>query len=300
VTLPQSILITGALGFVASRLMPRLSASGARLVALVRPGRDVAALERDGIEVRRADLADPTSFGGAFDQVEAVIHLAGLSLVPPMVPELERSGVRRGVFVSSAGVHTRLASSGADAKRRGEGALRESSLDWVILRPSMIYGTPGDRNLARLLAWLDRFPVLPLPGGGATLQQPVHVDDLCSAIIESLARPQAARREYDLGGPDALSLSELVRVSAEALGRSVWCPPLPLGPVHAGVRAVRAMGVPFPVRPEQVLRLHESKAVDIGPAVRDLGFSPRAFRDGIRAEVAMLRDRARTRATQAR
>ena len=283
------ILVTGALGFVAARLLPGLLQRGARVVAVVRPGRDAGRLERAGIEVRRADLARAdTGRAAAFAGAGAVVHLAGMSLVPGLVGELQAAGVRRGVFVSSAGVYTRLASSGAEAKRAGEAALRSSGLAWTVLRPSMIYGLPGDRNLERLLRWLSRSPIVPVPGRGRVLQQPVHVDDLVAALIGALERPGSAGHDYDVGGPEPLTLRALIEESARAAGRRAFVVPMPLRPVWTLVRAGRGMGLRLPVRPEQVLRLEESKAVDIGPARRDLGFDPRSFRDGIRAEVDLL------------
>ena len=287
----RTVAVTGALGFVASRLLPRLAARGARVIAVLRPGRDPAPIASlASVEVRRGDLADPSTLAGAFDGAGAVVHLAGLALVPGMLPAIESARVRAGVFVSSAGVYTKLVSRGADAKRAGEAALRASSLDWTILRPSMIYGTPRDRNLVRLLRWLRRWPVVPAPLGGRTPQQPVHVDDLADAIVASLERPAAARREYDVGGPVPIPLADVIHECAAALGRRAWILPLPLSPAHAAAVAARRLRLPFPVSPEQVLRLAESKAVDIGPARRDLGFEPRPFRDGIRAEASMLLD----------
>jgi nucleoside-diphosphate-sugar epimerase len=291
---PQgTIAVTGALGFVASRLLPRLTAGGARVLAVVRPGRDAAELASSAhIEVRRGALDQPASLAAAFTGADRVVHLAGLALVPGMLPALAEAGVRGGVFVSSAGVRTQLVSTGADRKRAGEAALRASALSYTILRPSMIYGTPRDRNMIRLLRLLERWPLVPSPLGGVTLQQPVHVDDLVSAILAALVRPEASRAEYDVGGPEPIALRDVIGTCARALGRPYAILPLPLGPAHALATLARRLHLPFPVRPEQVLRLTESKAVDITPARRDLGFAPRPFPEGIEAEVAMLRARA--------
>lgn len=289
--MPATVAVTGAMGFVASRLLPRLLERGVRVLALVRPGRDTAALPASPLlEFRHGDLGEPATLPGAFAGAEAVVHLAGLSLVPTMLPAVLGDGVRAGVFVSSAGVHTKLRSGSAEAKRAGEQALRDSSLAWTILRPSMIYGTPRDRNMIRLLRWIERFPVVPSPLGGITPQQPVHVDDLVAAILASLERPEAARGEYEVGGPEPIALRDVIHACAGALGRRAWVLPLPLAPAHSAALLARRWKLPFPVRPEQVLRLTESKAVDIGPARRDLGFDPRPFGEGIRAEVAMLRE----------
>src|SRR5262249_53114533 len=156
-----------------------------------------------------------------------------------------------------------LASASADAKRRGEEALRASTLAWTILRPSMIYGTPADRNVARLLRWMRSCPVLPLPGGGATPQQPVHVDDLVASILAALGRPVAIRGEYEVGGPRPVRLRELIAIGARALRLRVAVLPIPIAPVHATLELMVRFGVRPPLRPEQVMRLTESKAVDI-------------------------------------
>src|SRR5205814_7044896 len=91
-----------------------------------------------------------------------------------------------------------------------EREVRESGLAWTILRPTMIYGAPGDRNLSRLLVLLARarrgrapLPVslplpLPVPGGGRRLQQPVHVADLAEAVLRAVERPQAVGRRYNV------------------------------------------------------------------------------------------------------
>ena len=285
----RTIAVTGALGFVASHLIPRLIASGTRVIAIVRPGRDATALERAGCEVRRADLARAEAPAADFSSADGAVHLAGIAQAVWLAPALEAARVRRAVFVGSAGVYTRLPSPGADAKRAGEATLRASALAYTILRPSMIYGTPRDRNLIRLLRWLDRCPLVPVPARGRTPQQPVHVEDLCDAILAAFECDAALRQEYDVAGPAPLTLADLVRESARALGRPAWLVPVPLAPAHRLAVWSRRLRLPFPVSPEQVLRLAESKAVDIEPARRDLDFRPRAFAAGISDEVRAFR-----------
>lgn len=286
--LPGRVVVTGALGHLASHVVPQLKSRGVHVIGVVRTGRDASRLERDGVEVRRGDLEDPGTLEQVFDGAGAIVHLSGMAQVPRFLGRATAAGVRRGVFVGSTGIYTRLESAGAEAKRAAESELRASGLDWVILRPTMIYGTPEDRNFARLLRWLVRCPVFPVPGGGETLQQPVHVEDLARAIVTALERPALARREYDLGGPEALSLAEAIRICGAALGRRVWLLPIPLGVSHGAVMLLRRLGLPSPVRGEQVLRLAESKAVDIEPARRDLDFRPRSFAAGIAAEARAL------------
>lgn len=286
----RRIGVTGVLGFVASHLLSRLAERRAVAIGIVRPGRDAGRLERLGLEIRRLDLDRPDSAAArfAFGSVDALVHLSGIAQVTKFLPALLDAGVPRGVFVGSAGVYTRLVSPAADAKRAGEAALRASTLGWTILRPSMIYGTPADRNMVRLLRWIRSFPMVPMPGAGRTLQQPVHVEDLADAIVAALERPVSSGREYDVGGPAPLSLRDVIQIAGAAIGRRPMLVPLPITPAHGLVVMMKRLRIPSPVRPEQVLRLTESKAVDIEPARRDLGFSPRSFEEGIAAEARML------------
>lgn len=163
-----------------------------------------------------------------------------------------------------------------------------SELDWTIIRPTMIYGTPADRNMVRLLRALRRLPVLPLPGGGKGLQQPVHVDDLASAIVAALERPATIGRAYDLAGPEPISLRAVIQEAGKAVDRHPSLVPLPLGPMVAAMRAYEAVAPSPRLKSEQIARLAEDKAVDISPARADLGFDPRPFGAGISAEAALL------------
>lgn len=281
---PNSVAVTGARGFVGKRLIERLVKAGTTTVAIVRPGRDSSGLRAMGATVREADLSEPERYPSAFSGVDALVHLSGMGQLTRLASVLETAGLERGVFIGSTGIYTKLDSESAESKRKGEAALRASSLQYTILRPTMIYGYPDDRNMSRLLRYLMRVPVVLVPGAGRTLQQPVHVDDLVEAIVCALLDPSSALREYDLGGPRPLSLREVIAEAAGGLRRRAVVVPLPLAPSHALVAGLYRIGLRGPVSPEQVQRLAESKAVDITAARRDLGFEPRPFADGIRSE----------------
>jgi nucleoside-diphosphate-sugar epimerase len=170
--------------------------------------------------------------------------------------------------------------------------IRGSGLSWTILRPTMIYGAPGDRNLSRLLMLLGRaktLPVpIPVPGGGGRLQQPVHVADLASAVLSAVERPQAAGRCYDIAGPEPLTFAALLQEAAAACGSRVRLVPVPLAPVIALTQGYERIVRRPRIRAEQWQRLAEDKAFSIAAAARDLGYAPRSFDEGIRAEAAAL------------
>ena len=94
-----------------------------------------------------------------------------------------------------------------------EQLIRESGMEWTILRRTMIYGAPGDRNLSWLLTLLHWVPILPVPGAERHLQQPVHVADLAGVVLVAVERPVAAGTTYNVASPATLRVADLQGIS---------------------------------------------------------------------------------------
>jgi uncharacterized protein YbjT (DUF2867 family) len=286
------ILLIGGSGFTGRRVTRRALAAGHQVAALARSETAAQLLADLGAEPVPGDLDQPGELPAVFRAAAAdcLLYVAsmGFGHVPACVAAAEAAGVRRAVFVSTTAVTTRLPAASKRVRLAAEAAVRASSLQWTILRPTMIYGAPGDRNIARLLGALRRLPVVPVPGGGHRLQQPVHVEDLAAAIVAAADRPVAVGRTYDLAGPEALSFRRSLLESAAALGRRPRLLPVPLGACVAGARLYQRMSARPRITAEQLQRLAEDKAFDVGPARTDLQFDPRPFRVGVREEVRLL------------
>jgi nucleoside-diphosphate-sugar epimerase len=130
--------------------------------------------------------------------------------------------------------------------------------------------------------------LLPMPGGGQRLQQPVHVADLADAVLTAAERPQTAGSSYDVAGPEPLRFAQLLRSAAAAVGCRVQLVPVPLGPVIALTQQYERFARRPRIRAEQWQRLAEDKAFSITAAARELSFTPRSFTEGIRGEAAAL------------
>jgi nucleoside-diphosphate-sugar epimerase len=237
------------------------------------------------------DLDEPESLENAFraSRADALINLASLGFghAPAVLAALENSGIKRAIFVSTTAIFTGLNAASRSVRISAEEAIRRSRLDWTILRPTMIYGTPADRNMFRLVRAVRRWPVMLLPGGGRGLQQPVHVDDLAKAVVTTLGRPVTIHRSYDLAGPRPLTFRETVEAAAGAVGKRPLMLPIPMSLVIVVARSYERLSRAPRLRTEQFERLAENKAFDIGPAMRDLDFNPRPFEVGISEEAAL-------------
>jgi uncharacterized protein YbjT (DUF2867 family) len=286
--------VTGGSGFLGRRVLPRLVAQGHEVTALARRRESARRVEELGAVAVTGDLDDPASVDVAFaaSGAAALVNLASLGFghAPVIVAAAEEAGLQRAVFVSTTAIFTTLDARSKAVRQAAEDTIGASSLDWTILRPTMIYGAPDDRNMARLLRLLRTMPVVPVPGGGRHLQQPVHVDDLAAAVVAALAQPAAVGRAYDVAGPDALSMRAVLEQAGAAVGRVPRVVAVPLRPAVAAARAYERL-TPGPprLRAEQIERLAEDKAFDIEPARRDLGFDPRPFATGIRDEAQASR-----------
>ena len=246
------LLLTGATGQVGSALLRRLTAGGQPVRCLVRDPRGLGP-ERVRVQLALGDLADPPSFRNALRGVKVVVHLAASGRDQPLgsVEELngvatwrlvqaaERAGVEHFVFFSAmaASVHDRTRF--LRAKALAEQAVVESGLRHTIFAPSLVF-TPGDRHL-RLIERLALLPVVPLPGRGRALFQPIWADDVADCVVAALGRNGDGGERYELAGPDTLTHTAVADLALRAAGRARPLVPVPEAVTRAGLRTLETM-----------------------------------------------------------
>jgi uncharacterized protein YbjT (DUF2867 family) len=283
------ILLTGATGLLGGELLELLLARGHKTRCLLRPDSSHASrLAGKRVEILRGDAAREEDLYRALGDTDALLHVAGIEYSPPVVRAARRAGVWRILIVGSTSAHSAYAFR-SSPKLRMEELVRASGLAWTIVRPSMIYGSERDRNVHRLLRFLDRSPVFPIFGPGTNLWQPVYHEDCARGVFEALERPASVGRSYDLPGAEPLTYLDLVRTSAEALGRNPRIVKVPLEPVRRALVAAERLRLPLPIDSGQVTRLREDKAYPYERARQDLDYAPRPFSEGVAIEVERLR-----------
>jgi len=173
------LLVTGGSGFLGGDVLREAARRGHETVALARSAAAASTVAGLGARPIAGDLDATGQLAETFAaaRCDVLLNLASLGFghAPVIVAAAQQAGLRRAIFVSSTAITTTLAAPAKRVRLTAEQRIRDSALEWTILRPTMIYGAPGDRNLSRLLALLSRAPMLPVPGGGRHLQQPVHV-----------------------------------------------------------------------------------------------------------------------------
>ncbi len=228
------------------------------------------------------------------DGCSAVVHLAGLmrGSVPVLAranvegtrhlcEAAARAGVSRFVNVSSLQADDRFPTEYGASKRAAEQVLRESRLDWTTIRPAHVYGAGDELGLTRVAAAAGRVPVIPVPGGGRSLVQPIYVGDVTRVLLQLLGAQVPASRTYELGGPEVLSLASFIARAARVQGRSILQIPIPVWMIRT-VASVTAR-IPFTasLTPDVARGIALDKTADNGPAIRDLGFTPTGLDAGL-------------------
>jgi uncharacterized protein YbjT (DUF2867 family) len=285
------VLVTGGSGFLGEYVLREAVSRGYQVTALARSEQAASQVIALGAAPIRGDLGSRASLAEAFgrDRYDVLLNLASLGFghAPAIVAATAAAGIGRAVFVSTTAVTTTLPAPTRRVRLAAEDEIRSSALDWTILRPTMIYGARGDRNLSRLLMLLHGVPVMPVPGG-RRLQQPVHVADVAAAVLAAGERPAAAGVTYDVAGPAPLTFDRLLRTAARAVSSKARFVPVPLLPTIAAARGYELISRHPRISVEQVRRLAEDKAFPIHAAIHDLGYAPRSFTEGITSEARLL------------
>ncbi len=279
------VLITGASGHTGSRLVQALVEAKYNVRVLTRDPSRIDLWLRRKVEVARGDLLHPENAQEAVSGCSAVIAVTHIKLAPAVISAMNAGGVRRGIFMSSTRRFTRFVEETAMQVMAGEQAVETSGLDWTIIRPTMIYGGPNDRNLEPLLATLRKWPVFPLPAGGKMLWQPVFTWDVVAAMIAALERPQSIGKSYTVAGPEPITYRQMIETMIREAGLKTRLVPVPLGAVRPLVALYEKRSKNPRIRMDQIKRMEEDKDFDISKAREDLGLNPVSFQEGIRRKV---------------
>lgn len=260
------VFVTGATGYVGSRLLSALVSAHDRMTALARHGSPFPESAGDAVKsVERVegDLFAPESYREAMVGHSTVVHVAALTgkAAPKgyelinvegtrmLIDEAKAAGVERFIFVSS------IAAKFEDVRRypyarskiAGEALVRESGLSWAIVRPTIIVGP--DAPVLQALTKLAGAPFVPLFGGGKAKVQPVSVDDLVRALALLASDPSFDGSAYDLGGPDVVTMRELLmrlrKTFAGKKPRGLTVPAAPLAFVLGGLEKFMLPALPF-------------------------------------------------------
>jgi NADH dehydrogenase len=235
----MAILVTGAAGFVGNNVVRRLVAEGKPVRAMVRDTEKAKIRLGDlkgKVEIVKGDVTDRASLAPLMRDVSAVVHTVAIALEKGgatyedvnyqgtihIVDAAEAAKVRRFINVSQNGATPDHFSRFLRSKGRAQEYVATSTLQWTAVRPSAIFG-PQDEFFNSIAGLVRVTPLIfPNIGGGRATFQPVSIDDVVTAIVRSIDDPATYEKEYELGGPEVLTLETIERRILEAMHAKRW------------------------------------------------------------------------------
>jgi len=281
----MNVLVVGGSGFIGTNLCEHLDEAGHDVTAISRSPEDSDLSA--SIETVRGDVTAYDSIEGAFEGQDAVVYLVALSpLFKPkggnerhfevhtagarnVVRAAEEHAVHRIVHMSALGADPEGSTAYIRSKGEAEQVVIDSELDYVIFRPSVVFGEGGEfvsftKKLKGMFA--PGLPIYPLPGGGETRFQPIWVDDLVPMLAAALTEDDHIGETYDIGGPEVLTLKEITNMVYEAAGKSISIVGIPMGLAGVGLKVGGAIPG-FPMGGDQ----YRSLQFDNTTADNDIG-----------------------------
>lgn len=290
----MKIAVTGGTGFVGKAIVSELLGEGHEVAVLARNAPESQAEDGRRPEYVQGNVAQGEGITELLEGRDALIHLVGIIReagqntfdrvhregTQNVVKASIQAGVKKMVHMSALGTRPDAVSQYHRSKWAGEEAVRTSGLEWTIFRPSIIFG-PGDSFVNMLADAMRRSPVMPVPGGGRNLMQPVFVNDVARAFSEAAAHPWSAEKVYELGGPDVLEFKYILMLISQAIEKKRIFINLPLFIVRPAVTLLQAVGVPLPMTTDQLIMMQEDNVRKGGDPLDDFSFDFTPFREGI-------------------
>ncbi|MEW6770160.1 MAG: NAD(P)H-binding protein [Bacillota bacterium] len=299
------ILVTGATGLVGRAVVKELLGAGLKVRCLVRdPGR-AHALLGEAPEYAPGDVTDYESVRRAAGGTQGVVHLVAIIRergertfrrinvegTANVVRAAEAAGAHRFIHVSVLGARGWPAYRYTHSKWEGEQIVRQSTLDWTIIRPSLIYG-PGFGFFDRM-AQSVRISPPPFVGYPScrTRFQPIAARDVARCIVTSLQDPRTIHRAFEIGGPEHLTYAEMLDIFLAAKKIRRIKLPVPVSLLRLTVPLLEKILPDPPVTAVELKQLEVNNTTDLHAVEKHFGFKPVRFREGI-AELLSVKDQA--------
>lgn len=285
-------LVTGGTGFIGRALLRHMFDAGHPLRTLIRPSPRTPRLPTGvSLEVAVVSLNDPRGLRAALSGVDYVIHLASAEAfgnrgdlfttdiegTRNLAEAAAEAGVKRLLYLSHIGANRMSAFAVHKAKGIAEEHIRRSGVPFTILRSSIVYG-PEDHFTVPLTRILKAAPgLLPLPGGGRSVVQPLWIEDLVTCILWAFENPGMENHTYEIGGSEYFPLRQVMDILMDVNRRRRLIVPLSMPNMRALIILLGTMYPNFPFSSYSLDYFSLNRTCPVDNLTRAFGLMPARF-----------------------
>lgn len=279
---PMTVAVAGGTGFVGGAIAAELFRRGHRVVVLSHRGEAARGPLPDAVELRHVDVTDGTGLPQALHDVDVLAIALAFRNSPiearrrgrtfmrvdaggtqRLAGAARAAGIRHIAYISGAGAAPDARRHWFRAKWLAETAVRDTGIPFTIIRPTWIYG-PRDVSLNRFVNFGRWLPAVPLTNSGRQLLAPVFIDDVARLAADSLESEAATNQVFELGGPETLSMREIVGRALRSAGLRRPIMPGPAALIKLALQPMRLLPEP-PLTPDAVDFINQPATVDLQP-----------------------------------
>ena len=284
------VLLIGATGFLGPPVLKKLLGNNYDVDCLVRADSDRSRLldaarsAGKKIKFNTGTLQSGDSIISIIKNVDSIIYMVDLKhthLLETFLNTVKHTGLKRVVFISSTTVLIPLESMVKKQKIDSESLIKNSGLDYTILRPSMIYGSKNDINFSKMIRFIKRKGFFITFGSGNNLIQPIYIEDVANSIVSVLNNKKTYRKTYNIAGKDPLKYNEMLDIVRNKLKKKFKVIKIPIKLGILLISIYSKISKSPSLTPDQIERMEIDKAYSYQKAREDFNFSPTSFEDGI-------------------
>jgi len=292
----MNVMITGASGFIGKNLVEAMSKDPAfdNIFTLYRSKEQIPFIPK--VNPVMGDLDSLPSIK-VDARIDLIVHLAGyyktesknlcekinIQGTKNTVSFCRNNNIPRIIFFSTINVNLKTKGRYAVSKAEAEETVRNSGIEYMIVRPSLVYGGRVG-SLGKIIGYAEKFPVLPIFGSGKAKEQPIHINELVELTLMMIKDFKPGAEIYAAGW-DAMPFSVLVKTIGNCIGKKVRIMPIPAKPVYWLIKLAEKAGIHPGLSSEQIAHMSQDLTADMTETLKLYPVQLKPFEENIKSDL---------------